>query len=298
MPSLERRYRLLLAAYPAAYRAAHEEEMVATLLDASEPGQIDPSLRETWGLLVNGLRTRSRLAAESGWRALSADATRLAALLLLASVVANSAFLATTAVPLRMRAIPVLAFLAMLAAIRGATRVAVAIVAVTGVVGWMFLLPAWMVPGFPVAGYFDYDVAALLGAAMALVGCSLRGGHRQPWPWPVAAVAALLLAPFLLWEPVRLVSGLSNIVGFHLPLSAFLVGVPVLLLSGASLLANDPRPSIAAAIYAIVNLGALGAAAAAFGVAAPTLLVVLLAVILTTLATGTFSGRRLARPDV
>ena len=35
-----------------------------------------------------------------------------------------------------------------------------------------------------------------------------------------------------------------------------------------------------------------------FGVAAPTLLVVLLAVILTTLATGAFSGRRLARRNV
>jgi Domain of unknown function (DUF1707) len=48
---LERRYRRLLALYPARYRRVHEDEMLAILLTGAPEGKVRPSLRETADLL-------------------------------------------------------------------------------------------------------------------------------------------------------------------------------------------------------------------------------------------------------
>jgi hypothetical protein len=60
--SLERRYRRLLRANPAAYRRRRGDELLATLLEAAAPGQRHPGLRETLGLLGGGLSARAGLA--------------------------------------------------------------------------------------------------------------------------------------------------------------------------------------------------------------------------------------------
>jgi hypothetical protein len=58
---LERRYRRLLLAYPAAYRRQRGTEMLDTLLH-QHPGQRWPSTREAWALLSGGLRVRSGIS--------------------------------------------------------------------------------------------------------------------------------------------------------------------------------------------------------------------------------------------
>jgi hypothetical protein len=64
--SLERRYRRWLFAYPRAYRQGRGAEILATLLDAAEPGRSRPPAREVVYLIRHGLSVR---AAEVGRRA-------------------------------------------------------------------------------------------------------------------------------------------------------------------------------------------------------------------------------------
>ena len=52
---LERRYRRWLSLYPASFRAEHEEEMLAVLLEGAEPGQTRPRVGEALDLAVHGL---------------------------------------------------------------------------------------------------------------------------------------------------------------------------------------------------------------------------------------------------
>jgi hypothetical protein len=56
---LERHARLLLRAYPPAYRADRGEEMLGTLLEATPDGQNWPSARDARSLLAGGLRARA-----------------------------------------------------------------------------------------------------------------------------------------------------------------------------------------------------------------------------------------------
>jgi hypothetical protein len=72
---LEGRYRRLMTAYPRRHRREYEEEMLAVLMAAAEPGQRSPSVRDRADLLVNALAVRLR-----GWAAdLGDDAWRRAA---------------------------------------------------------------------------------------------------------------------------------------------------------------------------------------------------------------------------
>lgn len=50
---LERRYRRLLALYPAAFRREHEQEMLSVLLARASEGQRRPRLRESADLVMN-----------------------------------------------------------------------------------------------------------------------------------------------------------------------------------------------------------------------------------------------------
>jgi hypothetical protein len=56
---LGRRYQRLLFTYPSAYRRAHGEEMLGTLLEGARPDQRFPAPREAASLLLGGLRTRA-----------------------------------------------------------------------------------------------------------------------------------------------------------------------------------------------------------------------------------------------
>ena len=57
---LERRYRRLLAWYPAGYRAANQDEMLAVALAGAELGQRWPGVGEAASLVGGGLRLRAR----------------------------------------------------------------------------------------------------------------------------------------------------------------------------------------------------------------------------------------------
>lgn len=93
--SLEDRYRRLLAWYPKAHRALHEEEMLAVLLAAAAPGRDRPSAREAFDLLRGGSAIRLRRAVGSvsrrHWRAAYSLAALLAPIWLLVIQVGRAA---------------------------------------------------------------------------------------------------------------------------------------------------------------------------------------------------------------
>jgi hypothetical protein len=66
---LERRYRRLLACYPAAFRREHEREMLSVLMAAAEQGRRWPLLAEVADLLrsATSMRLRSRLRTSWAW---------------------------------------------------------------------------------------------------------------------------------------------------------------------------------------------------------------------------------------
>lgn len=59
--ALERRYRVVLRAYPASYRADRGDEILGTLLEGAPAGQTAPSWswRDIYTLLLAGLRART-----------------------------------------------------------------------------------------------------------------------------------------------------------------------------------------------------------------------------------------------
>ena len=60
MSALERRYRRLLAWYPAEHRNAHGEEMIGVLLASARDGQRRPRLSDALDLALGGMRIRIR----------------------------------------------------------------------------------------------------------------------------------------------------------------------------------------------------------------------------------------------
>jgi hypothetical protein len=91
---LERRYRRLLAWYPAGHRRDHEEEMLGVLLAAARSGQRRPALADSVNLLWGALRIRVRTRSappDPRWRDALAVCSVVAPLLLL-GVVAGAVF--------------------------------------------------------------------------------------------------------------------------------------------------------------------------------------------------------------
>jgi hypothetical protein len=82
--SLERRYRLLLRAYPPAYRAARGAEITGTYLDLAGPGRRWPALGDVADVLRGGLRERLRASGAHD----AAAGVRLAATVALATAAA------------------------------------------------------------------------------------------------------------------------------------------------------------------------------------------------------------------
>jgi hypothetical protein len=85
---LERRYRMLLAWYPGAYRAANEDEMLGVALAGAAPDQRRPGLGEAASLITSGIRTRFGLLLpglrDSAWRDAAATFAILGPILLAA----------------------------------------------------------------------------------------------------------------------------------------------------------------------------------------------------------------------
>jgi hypothetical protein len=83
MNVLERRYRRLLWAYPAPYRASHGQEILSTLLDLAPPHQRRPTVAEAADVLLHAMRcrvgSRASSALEAGTAAAAPSALALAA---------------------------------------------------------------------------------------------------------------------------------------------------------------------------------------------------------------------------
>ena len=79
MSSLERRYRTLMLAYPADYRAARQDEILDTLLQAAETRPDRPQVREAWDLVQSGLGVRLEALGSRGLHAGRAQAALMSA---------------------------------------------------------------------------------------------------------------------------------------------------------------------------------------------------------------------------
>lgn len=94
MSPLERRCRILLHAYPRWYRRQRGDEMLATLLEASRPGQSWPSARDTRALIMGGLRVRAtqdqRLTTAANVRLAAQLGVTLTLLMLIADSLASA----------------------------------------------------------------------------------------------------------------------------------------------------------------------------------------------------------------
>jgi hypothetical protein len=66
-PELERRYRRLLAAYPAAFRREYGQEILSVLMAGAEQGQRWPRLAEAADLLRSATFTRLRTRWRTSW---------------------------------------------------------------------------------------------------------------------------------------------------------------------------------------------------------------------------------------
>jgi hypothetical protein len=66
-PDLERRYRRLLACYPAAFRREYQQEILSVLMAGAEQGQRWPRLAEAADLLRSATFTRLRTRWRTSW---------------------------------------------------------------------------------------------------------------------------------------------------------------------------------------------------------------------------------------
>jgi hypothetical protein len=200
-PVREALYRLLLRAYPAAYRRARGEEMIGTLMEAARPGQRHPSLREAGSLVLRGLQTRAGVHSPHQRRQTLAGATRLAVLLLLASTAAVSLaefgpIIGSPATPFTaLRPLETLFAAAALVAVAAGRHVLGLIgTAATFVVG--LLLHGYHFNNDGFIGGFEYLVQPWMidwGPMFAVITVS--------WTFWPAPIAALLILPLIQWRP-------------------------------------------------------------------------------------------------
>jgi hypothetical protein len=235
---LERRGRLLLRAYPAGYRQQRGEEILGTLLEASPPGRSWPRPRDSWALVLGGLRAR----AMHNQRLPIVASLRLATLLGVCVYLSFSAFgyLLDGWQPALVGLLLCVAALApwlgrrpaMTAAVLAA-GVVLALAVATGPLTTIALLPV--------------GITCLALAAAAILSA---GAERPPraWLWlPGLAVAAWLVAE------------LSWATGWF-PVWAFTASRPAVLLAGLAVavlawIVTDPRPAIGlATCLALVGL--------------------------------------------
>jgi hypothetical protein len=249
MTNLERHCRLLLRAYPAAYRQDRGEEMVGTLLEATPAGRSWPLARDVRALAVGGLRARAalnrrlttaanlRIAAlvgAAGYLAFSAGAYLRVGLLLLAGLnVPHQAGWAALTVAVLVVAAVAMAWVS--------SRRAVLVAAAIAAVG-VSLTASWHNAQF---GWPTTELACLAALAL-LAGRAERPGRH--WLWPVALAAAVpltILADALAYlgnpDVASVMPGAGKLV-----LGGLLVAVGVVCVLWVVI---DARPAIAAAVF-------------------------------------------------
>jgi hypothetical protein len=271
---LRRRYERLLFTYPPAYRRAYGEEMLSTLLEAARPDQRFPAPREAASLLLGGLRTRARQAAQQSPRRLWADGLQLGVLLI---VLVNLGHALQTRFPLWIALVAASA----LAVLRGWTRTALVATAAAALAAARPLLPhvglPWWLPGYgDWSAVARYAVPAAILAVLAWPSV-FRPRARSCWWLVLPAVAALPLEGDA-WALAQ--AGLQ--VG--LLLAGLVVAVAAL----------DPRPAIGAAVY--LAPGLLYAAEESLTAGAPSTLALgywaVLAALMVVLAAAAWRIRR------
>ena len=237
MSPLERRSRSLLRAYPRWYRRQRGDEMLATLLEASQPGQRWPSARDTRALLIGGLRVR----ATQDQRLTTAANLRLAAQL-------GAALALLTLVTGSLTAI----FLIWVHAYTLSTGVAQSLVC--GLLGLAVVVAAWFGSRSVVAvlaaataaaaawGYWGSDkaLAILPAGLLIMLAVLVYLGERLPrsWLW--------LAGAWFGWNVLQALSVLEPLRFLYDPL-AF---VPWIILGLVVLWAFvDARPAMAMAVY-------------------------------------------------
>jgi hypothetical protein len=223
MTSLERRGRLLLRAYPAAYRAQRGEEIIGTLLEATPAGRRSPTLRDGAALLIGGLRARV-----GQYRGLGAAASMRQAALLAAAIYLG--FAASDYLPSGLT-LPglILVSASLLPWLVGA-------IAASGAVAYL----SWTFPAAPPREVWP-SLAAILLPLVALAVLA-RDTGRLPRAWAclpgVAAVADLagLAAPAFRWYALDSVPTMQNLL---------IIGMVVIALGW---IAVDARPALGLAI--------------------------------------------------
>ncbi|MFI6534998.1 hypothetical protein ACIBHY_21285 [Nonomuraea sp. NPDC050547] len=203
MSRLERRYRLLLRAYPDGYRADYGDELLDVLLTTAEPDRALPPLREAAALVKGGIRTRILQSAHGpAW----ADGLHLAVTVL---SLLNLAVLIpyASSVPLWVG----VAAAVFLATLLGRVRLAIPLAALLSVKTLAITLARpWLdetlLPVFPDRPWQSTPALYASGGPIApavangllilgLVALAIRGEtlHRRSWWWlaavPVAAGA-------------------------------------------------------------------------------------------------------------
>jgi len=258
---LERRYRLWLLAYPGEYRREHDEELVGTLLEAAAPGQEWPSAREAGALLTGGLRTRARLAAASPVR-MWTDGLRLGLIVYLAVACVATAGLSLHYIVLGSSrgslGYPDLVHLEAAVLAIGVVALVWAAyeVGLAAMAGMVVIQGVMMWNDLPLLG----GPVALIPAGLVLVAAfvaalawhpSLRPA-RRPWParLTVAALAGIALGTlcFLALDGVLLGAAPAFSLALIVAQPELLVPAAILLL--LALLGLDPRPALAATVFA------------------------------------------------
>jgi hypothetical protein len=245
---LERRYRRMVRFYPAEWRQRYGEELVSTLLDASEGRRRRPSPREAAALIAGAARQRIRQTGISAPAAVVRDGLHIGATLIVAANASISIFAAyagsgtrVAGMPSEWRKAELLWVLAFVALVQGSRILAPALVAVVaGICATSLLLEVSHVPFTTSNGWSVLLVATIVGRlllpAVIVVWLAARGEHpaRSPlWLLAVAPAASVLTQ------------------GFDAPLSIGVttVALTVPLLIAALLWAPvDPRPAIGAAV--------------------------------------------------
>lgn len=245
MSPLERRCRLVLRAYPAAYRRERGDEIIATLLEATPAGRRRPLFCDLRALVLGGLRAR----AAQNRRFTTAVNLRLAVLAgaCIYLGISAAADLDTFSNSELDRGVPMVGRIgwpALLAALLIGAVVALALRARRGVVIAAAALPAAAAAGY--AGFSSGQMSAYVATELVCLAVvvALTVGMERPspaWLWLVGAVVAALFLPGYLhyityaWTEVALVLKLG------------------VLVVAAAWVAIDARPLVAVAMYFVLS---------------------------------------------
>ncbi|GLY80532.1 hypothetical protein [Actinoallomurus iriomotensis] len=235
MSALESHYRRLLHAYPPAYRQAHGEEIIGTLLQASADRRL-PSPREAAGLIGGGITARMRAATEhpvAWW----ADGLHLGILLIaLTNLALNLAYISAPSIA---SAPWVIGYLVLsVALVRGWLWVALPLALAVAIPAVDFVFSA-RVPGALADLAVQY-----LAVAVGLVVLSLRrsrGLRKRSYLW--------LAVPVIAWAAAHVHTSMTWTV--QPAIAVFLLSAGI----WATAAARDLRWLLAAAIFVPATIG-------------------------------------------